>query len=618
MSEHRVVATAGHVDHGKSSLIVALTGIDPDRWDEEKRRGLTIDLGYAWCELPSGREVGFVDVPGHERFITNMLAGVGPVPSVLFVVAADEGWKPQSEEHLQILDVLGVRAGVVALTKTDLVEPAAVDDAAGRVRDHLAGSTLADAPIVPVASTSGAGVDDIRQALDRMLASLPAPEPARTRLFVDRVFTIKGSGTVVTGTLTGGCLEGGAEIALEPAGRRGRIRSLQTHRRAEDRACPVSRVAANLAGVTRGEAGRGDVLCDPSGWTVTETFDAAMQPVRGLAHAVSARGAYKVYAGAAEVDARIRFLGPATAVGPGGDETFVRIRTSRPLVLDAFDRIVIRDAGRRETVAGAMVLDVAPPRRVRGDRVTQLSARRAAPRDALPGLLADERGAVRADEAARTTGSPEPGGVVVGGWYLRTELLELVERDLTDFLRAHHHDHPLDEGVERQRARSVMASSLRSAGAPTDADLLDELTRTFVDRGAIETSATTVRVAGHRVRLAEHDDEVDRLLAAIGGTREATPPTIKELVASGFGLDMIDAASRAGIVVKVSPELIVTPDLMERGRATVQGATDGITVSAFRESLGTSRKYALPMLEHFDRTGVTRREGDLRFPKQTR
>jgi selenocysteine-specific elongation factor len=200
----RVVATAGHVDHGKSSLIVRLTDIDPDRWEEEKRRGLTIDLGYAWCSLPSGREIGFVDVPGHERFIRNMLAGVGPVRLVLFVVAADEGWKPQSEEHLQILDVLGAAGGVVALTKRDLVDDETLAIAEEEVRDRLAGTALANAPIVPVSSQTGEGVEELRLALDEMLAAAPRPEDARTRLFIDRVFTIRGAGTVVSGTLAGG------------------------------------------------------------------------------------------------------------------------------------------------------------------------------------------------------------------------------------------------------------------------------------------------------------------------------------------------------------------------------------------------------------------------------
>ena len=273
-AQSRVVATAGHVDHGKSSLIVALTGIDPDRWDEEKRRGLTIDLGYAWCTLPSGREIAFVDVPGHERFIGNMLAGVGPVRSVLFVVAADEGWKPQSEEHLQILDVLGASSAVVALTKRDLVDEETAAIATEEVRDRLAGTALFDAPIVAVSASTGDGIDALRAALDDMLERVPPPDPARTRLHIDRVFTIKGAGTVVTGTLTGDCLSVGDDVVLLPSNRRARVRSLQSHRTVHDRACPVSRVAINLVGIERDEVARGDVLARPGAWRPTDRFEA--------------------------------------------------------------------------------------------------------------------------------------------------------------------------------------------------------------------------------------------------------------------------------------------------------------------------------------------------------
>ena len=269
-----MVATAGHVDHGKSSLILRLTGIDPDRWAEEKRRGLTIDLGYAWCTLPSGREIGFVDVPGHERFIGNMLAGVGPVRLVLFVVAADEGWKPQSEEHLQILDVLGVAGGVIALTKRDLVDDEMLAIAADEVRERVAGTGLFGAPIVPVSSETGEGVDELASAMDAMLDGAGPAEDARTRLHVDRVFTIKGAGTVVTGTLAGGCIDVGDAVEVYPTGIRARIRSLQTHKQAEDRACPVSRVAANLVGVERERLGRGDVLATPETWRPTRVFEA--------------------------------------------------------------------------------------------------------------------------------------------------------------------------------------------------------------------------------------------------------------------------------------------------------------------------------------------------------
>jgi len=337
----RVVATAGHVDHGKSSLILKLTGMDPDRFEEEKRRGLTIDLGFAWLKLPSGREIGFVDVPGHERFIANMLAGVGPVRLVLFVVAADEGWKPQTEEHLQILDVLGVEAGVVALTKIDLVDEGSRELAAMEVRDRLQDTALEEAPIIPVSSTTGEGTSELVGLIDDMVGGAVAPEPSRMRLFVDRAFSIRGAGTVVTGTLTGGCAAVGDQVELSPPGARARIRGLQTHKRSEDRACPVSRVAANLVGADRDDLTRGAVMSAPGEWPATDIFEAELRAVRDLDKSVTSRGAFKLYAGAAEVEARIRFIEPAR-LEPEGGRALVRIRTSEPLILDLFDRFVLR------------------------------------------------------------------------------------------------------------------------------------------------------------------------------------------------------------------------------------------------------------------------------------
>jgi len=611
----RVIATAGHVDHGKSSLIVRLTGIDPDRWAEEKRRGLTIDLGYAWCTLPSGREIGFVDVPGHERFIGNMLAGVGPVRLVLFVVAADEGWKPQSEEHLQILDVLGVRGGVIAVTKRDLVDDEMLALAIEEIRERVADTGLADAPILPVSSESGEGIDALATALDAMLDGVGPPDEARARLHIDRVFTIKGAGTVVTGTLSGDCLGVGDEVELYPAGARARIRSLQTHKQSEDRACPVSRVAANLVGVERDRLGRGDVLASPAAWRPTRVFEARLHAVGGRSRAVTARGAFKLYVGAAEVDARVRFYG-TTKLEPGA-EAFVRITATTPLVLDVGDRFVVREAGRRETVAGGTVLDVAPPARAGPDPVVRLAARATASRDALPELLVEERGAIRAEDVFALTGSTMDGGVAVAEWRVADALRTAVQTSVTGSLAAYHAEHPLEVGAALTLARSAVTGALRAARAPTDPALADALLTDLTDRGVVARDTTTVRLMSHQVVLQERSADVERLLLAIGGEREATPPTVRELVAAGIGRDVIDAAAREGVVVRVSSDLVMTTDLVARAEATVRASgAAGITVSALRESLGTSRKYAVPIMEWFDQRGVTRRDGDVRFPRE--
>jgi selenocysteine-specific elongation factor len=595
----RVVATAGHVDHGKSSLIVRLTGIDPDRWAEEKRRGLTIDLGYAWTELPGGREIGFVDVPGHERFIGNMLAGVGPVRLVLFVVAADEGWKPQSEEHLQILDVLGVSGGVIALTKRDLVDDETLAMAHDEVAEHVAGTALDGAPIVPVSARTGEGIEELTSALAAMVDAAPVPARSRARLFVDRVFTITGAGTVVTGTLEGDRLTVGDEVELFPHGQVARIRSLQTHKRSEEHADPVARVAANLVGAEKSRIDRGDVLARPGAWRPVTLFDATLTPVRGIDR-VPGRGAFKVYTGAAEADATIRQAGDGSA----------RIRLRRPLVLQPGDRFVVREAGRRATVGGGAVLDVAPPRRFGDERHLGFLARR---RDAdpaeLPALAIAEHRALPVAEVERTTGMPAPADLVVGGWAVDPSARREAHDALTTAMAAHHAAAPLEEGAPLADARAALRDAIGAEPALADA-LIDG------DPDVVR-SATTVRLATHTVALDARTEDVDRLLAAIGGAREPTPPTVKELVAEGIDAAVIDAAGRQGVVVRLSPDLVVTASLADRARAFVDAhAADGVTVSALREHLGTSRRYAVPLAEWMDAQGITRRRGDLRFPRE--
>ena len=614
-----VVATAGHVDHGKTSLILRLTGIDADRWAEEKRRGLTIDLGFAWCTLPSGKEIGFVDVPGHERFVRNMLAGVGPVRLVLFVVAADEGWKPQSEEHLAIVDVLGADGGVVALTKCDLMDDEAIDLATEDVRDRLRGTVLEDAPILRCSSQTGQGMDRLVEALDAMVAAAADPaEDDRPRLFVDRIFTVKGAGTIVTGTLTGGRLSVGQEVELLPAGARGRIRGLQTHKRSIEVARPVSRVAANLVGVDRERLERGDVVGLPGEWRPTRTFEARLRPVRGLDHPLTARGAYKLYAGSAERGARIRLYEAGELTDTEGG--FVRIGVSDPLVLDVGDRFVVREAGRRETVAGGVVLDVDPPDRPRLAAARRLDGREHAARADLPPLLVSERGAVLASDVAILTGT-RPSGIDgaerAGAWWVARRVFDQVGGALDAELAAFHENHPLDEGLDLPAARAILVHGLQVAGAPREVSLADALLSALSESGRVLREGSTVRLASHTASLAGREEEASRLVRAVADA-EPTPPTLQELTSAGFAPEVIDAATRAGMLVRVSGDLVMTPGLVAHAEAVVRGSgSNGITVSAFREALGTSRKYALPLLEHLDQRKITLRRGDLRFPRES-
>ncbi|HEX2195814.1 MAG TPA: selenocysteine-specific translation elongation factor, partial [Actinomycetota bacterium] len=366
----QVIGTAGHVDHGKSTLVLRLTGIDPDRFAEEKRRGLTIDLGFAWLRLPSGREVGVVDVPGHERFVRNMLAGAGGITVCLFVVAANEGWMPQSAEHLAILDVLGVSSGVVALTKADTVDDETASLAVAEVEDRLAGTSLAGSAIVPCSGTTGAGLEELVGALDAAVASAPAPpDTGAPRLWVDRVFTIAGAGTVVTGTLMRGGLAAGDEVEVAPEGRRARVRAIQTHKKELSHAAPGNRVALNLAGLDRQGAERGDAVVAPGRWRATNRVDAVLRvlpaAVTGSEAALTEKGAHLLYVGSAETPVRIKLLG-SPRVRPG-ESAFAQLHLGHALPLVRGDRFVVRDAGRVLTLGGGEVLDPLPAEARRSD-----------------------------------------------------------------------------------------------------------------------------------------------------------------------------------------------------------------------------------------------------------
>jgi selenocysteine-specific elongation factor len=609
-----VVATAGHVDHGKSSLILRLTDIDPDRLAEEKRRGLTIELGYAWCMLPSGIEVGFVDVPGHERFVRTMLAGVGPVRLVLFVVAADEGWKPQSEEHLAIVDLLGVDGAVVAITKRDLVGDARVRDLTSGMGTRLRGTALERAPVLACSSATGEGIDELVAAIDEMVTNAPEPErDRRPRLFIDRVFPIAGAGTVVTGTLTGGPVAVGDRVQLHPSGALARVRGLQTHNRTIDRATPVRRLAVNLAGIERARAERGGVLSAPDAWRPTEQVEVRIRPVRGLAHPVTDRGAFTFHAGAAERPARLRLYG-ARALGEDG--AFGRIRFAEPLVLDVGDRFVLRESGRRETVAGGVVLDPDPPRRPGAGTQERLGRRAGAGRDDLPSLLVAERGAVRSADVAVLTGA-EPAAIPLarraGTWWVSEDLYARLAETVRRGLESFHAAEPLapGEGVERTRMR--IESSLVRAHVAADRELADEVLSSLAADGLLERDGASVRLRSRAPASA--GEEGVRLVDAVR-SGEPTPPTVADLEDAGFPRALIDTVVRSGSLIRISPDVVLTTAFVDRAVETVRAAgKGGITVSTLRAELGTSRKYAVPLMEHLDRTGVTRREGDLRFAR---
>jgi selenocysteine-specific elongation factor len=602
-----VLGTAGHVDHGKSTLIERLTGIDPDRLAEEKARGLTIDLGFAWFTLPSGREAGIVDVPGHERFVHNMLAGAGQIDAAIFVVAATEGWKPQSEEHLAILDLLGAGGGVVALTKRDLVSGEELARVRADVGKRVAGTMLEGAAMVPVSAVTGDGMADLIASLDALLGRIPpSPDRGRPRLWVDRAFSIKGSGTVVTGTLTGGSLGVDDEVEVLPAGARSRVRSIETHKRRRDSAEPGSRVALNLAGLERAAIARGDAIVRPGQWRATDLLDVWIRPVRDIDHAIAARGTYTLHLGSAEVDVRLRLL-DIRAIEPGG-EALARLQLAAPLAAEPFDRFVLRDVGRSATVAGGRVLDPHPAvRRLSGrekeKRVAQLEARQRAAREELPALVVDERGALPADEIALLAGAELPPGPLRGYAVSPAWLSERTEA-LIGALAAFHAANSLSRGMPREDARA--------ATGLTDARLFAALEDALGDR--ITSDGPLLSLASHRVTLTPEQEAVRLRVLADLDAAAYSPPTLTEL-SSAHGSSLIQALVDAGELVRVSRDFALTSERYAAAKAAIAEAarSEGpLTTSRIRELLGTSRKYAIPMLEHLDSVGFTKRSGDVR------
>jgi selenocysteine-specific elongation factor len=593
----RVVATAGHVDHGKSSLVLALTGTDPDRFAEEKARGLTIDLGFAFTELPSGETLAFVDVPGHVRFLKNMLAGVGAVEAAVLVVAANEGWMPQSEEHLRILDLLGVRHAIAVLTKAGVVDDDTLELARLELSEHLDTSGLAGIPIVACDSKSGRGLDDVRAALDTLVRDAPiAADHGRPRLWVDRVFAAKGAGTVITGTLAGGALAVDTDVVLVPGRRRARVRGLESHHERLAVARPGSRVAVNLSGIDHTDVQRGDALVLPGQWVETKTVDVRLTALPGVTF--DRRGAYKAYAGSGEHDLRLRVL------GGDGDGPVARLHFDQPLALAPGDRLVLRESGRQETVGGAEVLDVAPVGRaaLAPSRLTLPLGRR---------ILAG-RPWLRPAEFVALAGLDPAGAeqmaadLVAGGHAVRAGEW-LVDPAVMDGARAkarvavgHHHEAaPLEPGIDL----AALAAQLGLDAART--------------RAVVEAD-TGIVVEHGRARLPSHQPALldDPATAKLLGALDATPFAPPAPVDVGARPELVRALVRAGALVDLDG-VIMTATALASARELVAGHLRDhgtITVAQARDLLDSSRRYVLAILGRFDADGVTRRRGDERVP----
>lgn len=604
----RVVATAGHVDHGKSTLMRALTGIDTDRWEEEKRRGLTIDLGFAWTTLPGGSDVSFVDVPGHERFIGNMLAGLGPAPVVLFVVAADEGWQPQSSDHRDAVLALGISRGLVALTRTDLaakadgLDPAAAADGPTvqrtreQIRAQLSGTGLADAPIVPVCATSGEGIAELAETLENVLSELPPVDSdGAVRLWVDRSFSISGSGTVVTGTLGSGTLGVGDQLHLIGRHHRGpvTIRGLHSRNSAQETLEPVSRVAVNLRGVSTDQVVRGDALVTAGAFPVTDQVDvrrASGDELTTLPRDV------QIHIGSASVPAYVRPF----------DSDHARLLLARPMPLRLGDRMVVRGTGDHAVLGGVQVLDVDPPalhRRGDGTRRTQQLS-------AIPDV-----GGNLALEVTRRGSVPEQ-TLRIAGVSIPAELPEGVERhgDLlvaTDALQRW--SVALTELVttaEKQDALSAGVTRHAAIGAlrlPSPA-LLDPVIR----RARLTAVEGRIRTAGGANGLGAAEAgilEVERHLS----TSPFAAPEADDLARWKLGPRELAAAARLGRILRLDDGVVLLPHAPALAMRELAQLEQPFTLSQARQALGTTRRVAIPLLTYLDGRGWTRRvDGQLR------
>jgi selenocysteine-specific elongation factor len=643
----RVIGTAGHVDHGKSTLVQALTGTHPDRLKEEREREMTIDLGFAWLTLPNGEDVGIIDVPGHRDFIENMLAGIGGIDAALFVVAADEGVMPQTREHLSILNILQIQGGVVALTKIDMIDDSDfgrsdwLDLVEDDLRKVLNGTVLADAPIVRVSARTGEGVNELLNILVDNLAERPArPDLGRPRLPIDRVFTIAGFGTVVTGTLTDGHLEVGDDIQILPADLKARVRGLQTHKRKEEFAVPGSRTAVNLSGVNVDQVQRGDVLTHPGDYKTTRRMDVRFRLLPDVKAPLLHNTETKLFLGAAEVVARVRLLG-TEALLPG-EEGWLQLELTRPVIAVRGDRYILRRPSPGETLGGGSVVDPHPKRRHKRFAEGTLSRletlAQGTPDDVLLQTLLslgaaplqevivqsnlDEATARKAAQELHKTGhlvnleekegnsspleqSPlAKGSLVSGKGYWEQLAIRMVQE-----VEMYHRTFPLRRGMPREELKSRLKLPGR---------LFSVSLHKLVETSALEENGPWVLRPGHTIRFTPQQQRlVDTLMKRFADSPFA-PPTVKDSQAE-VGEDIFTALVEMGQIVLVPPDVAFRKEDYEKMMAEVrqlleQGGT--VTAAQVRDHFNTSRRYVLAFLEHLDARGITKREGDLRRLKR--
>jgi len=617
-----IVGTAGHIDHGKTALVKALTGIDADRLEEEKRRGITIDIGFAHLQLTPALRLGFVDVPGHERFVKNMLAGVGGIDMVLFVIAADESVKPQTREHFDICRLLGIPQGIVALTKSDLVDPDILGLVRLEVEELVAGSFLEGAPIVAVSSTTGAGLDELRLALARVASSVPEKSAAgHFRLPLDRAFTVKGFGTVVTGTLIAGAIRKGQEVELYPSGRLLRVRGVQVYGAPAELASAGQRTALNLADIEPGDLARGMVLAEPGVFHGTAQLDCSLELLPS-AKPLKHRAPVHFHAGTAEIEAQVRLLEGKAVLQPG-QRAWARILLREPVLLLPGDRFIIRMFSPVVTIGGGTVVDTAGVRSRRPAGIAErLRILAEAPLTERIGLLVRESkyGVDIAGLVARTGRTEQDIRTAAAAaplvrfeqpqtWFADRAWFQSARERLLRAVRDFHQKNPLLPGINKQdlRGRELPGSPLF---------LIDAL---LAQSREISVEGENVRLASHKLVLKQDEEQartaIERAFEQAGLAVPALPDVLaKSGVETARARSLLQILLREKRLVKVGDDLVFHRSAMEKLRAMVAAHKGSrFNVGTFKDWTGISRKYAIPLLEYLDREHVTRREGDERL-----
>jgi selenocysteine-specific elongation factor len=614
---HAIIGTAGHIDHGKTALVRALTGIDTDRLEEEKRRGISIDLGFAHLQLTPELSCGFVDVPGHERFVKNMLAGVGGIDLVLLVVASDESIKPQTREHFDICRLLGISRGIVVITKADLVDAELVDLVKMEVEEFTAGSFLENAPKVGVSAVTGAGLEDLRQEIARLSKTIPAKNVAdHFRLPVDRAFSMKGFGSVVTGTLVSGSLRVEQEVEIQPGGQHVRVRGIQVHGQPVPRAFSGQRTAVNLGGIDHSELHRGMVLCEPDRFSATKLIDCSVD-LLASAKPLRHRAPVHFHSGTAEIEAEVRI--PNSGRIEPGARGYVRLALREPALLLPGDRFILRMFSPVVTIAGGTVIDIAPPRKLStaGERLA-----------ALEGASVPERIRLIVGEAplgmnlaaliARTGLTTRELGAAIRAaklqwmeehqWVMEPRSLVELQGRMKKTLSAFHAQNPLQPGLSKEVLRSRDL-----AGSPPF--LLDAVLR--ITPG-ISSDGEVIRLSSHKLALKSDEEQALKKIEDAFASAGLAVPSAQEVLKS-CGVDAVRARSLLQILfrdkrlVKVAEDLLFHPSALDKLRQLLtvrKGAR--FSVPEFKDWTGVSRKYAIPLLEYLDRERVTRREGDSR------